>query len=98
MDEETGLFQDECAICYETMCNHDILEPCGHHIHKSCFLMTRSNLCPICRQVVKKPKPNVEYLMYKRPEIPPAQLAGIFSLICFTYLVLIIIGEYRDGH
>lgn len=98
MDEEIGLLEEECAICYETMCEGDLLEPCGHHIHKTCFLKTRSNLCPICRQIVNKPKPNVKYLLYQREEIPPVQLAGICACICFTYLMLIIIGEYKDVH
>ena len=96
MDEESNLLNDEeCAICYETMCHHDVLKPCGHHIHTACFLMTHSNRCPICRQIVRKPKPNVEYLLYKHLDIPPAQLAGVFSLVCITYLLLIIIGEYK---
>jgi hypothetical protein len=98
MDEEIGLLDEECAICYETMCEYDLLEPCGHRIHTRCFLMTRSNQCPICRQVVRKPKPNVKYLLYQRENIPPVQLACIFAFICFTYLVLIIIGEYKDAH
>lgn len=95
-EEHISLLEEECAICYETMCNHDVLEPCGHHIHKTCFLMTRSDLCPMCRQVVKNPKPNVRsnnvmYLMYQHEQIPLGHFIGILVFMCYTYLILIII-------
>lgn len=90
---------NECAICYENIDNlEDVLEPCRHHIHKDCFFKTKSNLCPICRQIVIKPIPNVsfsEQFAMLRDENPITinQIVCITWCICLFYTVLIIIEK-----
>lgn len=99
-DEVSVLLEyDECAICYENIYNsEDILEPCRHLIHKTCFLKTKSNLCPICRQNVVKPVPNItfsEQFRRMRDEEPITinEVAGITFCICIFYTLLVIIGK-----
>jgi Prokaryotic RING finger family 4 len=100
-DCEYTVYNDECecAICYENVCHkEDVLEPCGHYIHKNCFLKTKSNLCPICRQIVIKPIPNItltEQFLIMRDENPITinQVACITSCICLFYTILIIIEK-----
>lgn len=95
MDEESGTIE-ECAICYEPVCNDvDVLKPCGHYIHKHCFLMTESNLCPICRRVVENPIPNVIILSYNEEYISLKHYGYLIIILCFTYLLLNIINEYK---
>ena len=93
MEEEPIL--NECAICYESVHSHDILEPCKHYIHKKCFLLTQSNTCPLCRQIVYNPTPNI-YLNYTyftlEPNEPPLtciQIWEIIIYICVFYIVII---------
>ncbi|KMZ56086.1 hypothetical protein ZOSMA_99G00160 [Zostera marina] len=47
---------DDCPICLEEYCveNPRIFTKCEHHFHFSCVLewMERSDVCPICDQVV----------------------------------------------
>lgn len=91
--------EEECAICYENVYHsEDVLEPCHHYIHKNCFLKTKSNLCPICRQVVVKPIPNVSLsdqfaIMREENPITINQVACITCCICLFYTMLIIIGK-----
>lgn len=99
MDEEitTPLMDNECVICYETMCTRDVLYPCRHHIHTECFLKTRTNLCPLCRQVVEIPKPNYQpNFNYIHPNIlvhfPTKQFIYIFIGVSIFYTVFIIMS------
>lgn len=95
MDVESQLMLDqECPICYYAITNNDRLEPCGHLIHSSCFLMTKNQLCPICRQVVKNP-------MYTPPHdldyyIPPVSHEIVIALasVCTLYFLLVILYHH----
>lgn len=99
MDEEITipLIDNECVICYETMCTRDVLYPCKHHIHTECFLKTRTNLCPLCRQVVEKPKPNYQPNFNYIPtntlvHFPTRQFVYIFMSVCVFYSFFIIMS------
>jgi Ring finger domain len=96
-EERLSLFQDnECAICYESLCDRDILQPCRHRIHKHCFLQTHSNRCPICRQIVKKPRHEYYYYSTDHYLISSTQLAVIFAGICLFYIFIVVMMEWRD--
>jgi hypothetical protein len=93
------LIDNECVICYETMCTRDVLYPCRHHIHTECFLKTRTNLCPLCRQVVENPEPNYQpnYNYDYIPanalvNFPMKQFVYIFIGICIMYSLVIIMS------
>jgi hypothetical protein len=91
INEESQLTHDgdiECAICYEIVCETDVLEPCGHRIHVDCFWKSKSYLCPICRQVVKKPKPNTEERVKHRMKMPAIYIASVCIGLCMLYLVV----------
>jgi Ring finger domain len=89
MEEKIDLISDdECIVCYETLCDQDILEPCRHHVHRHCFLKTESNLCPVCRQVVKKPKPKT--YSHKMPpcnQIVPFMCVQVVLIVAASSLV-----------
>jgi hypothetical protein len=53
--DETIPINDECVICYNSITNNDYIEPCKHPVHHQCFLMTKKNICPVCRQIVTCP-------------------------------------------
>lgn len=91
ISEESQSMHDgdiECAICYEIVCESDVLEPCGHRIHIDCFWKSKSNLCPICRQVVKIPKPNTEMKMKPKIKMPVIYITSVFVGLCVLYLVV----------
>jgi len=107
MDEETTaitipLLDNECAICYETMCTRDVLYPCKHHIHTTCFLKTKSRLCPLCRQVVKNPKPNCRRVREGEGvsvHFDTKQFICILGSVCGFYtgfIILSLMSHYND--
>jgi hypothetical protein len=53
--DETIPINNECVICYDSITNNEYIEPCKHPVHHQCFLMTKTNICPICRQNVTCP-------------------------------------------
>lgn len=53
--DETIPINDECVICYDAITNKEYIEPCKHPVHHQCFLMTKTNTCPVCRQLVTCP-------------------------------------------
>ena len=93
MDEQLQLLSDEeCAICYDAITKHDVLEPCGHKIHASCFLLSQSELCPICRQIVENPLYIPREMFYNQP--PPLYITWATVLIVIFYLVLFVIYHH----
>lgn len=47
---------EECFICTDALGDKDNLLSCGHWMHRSCFLKTNKDTCPICRKKVKLSK------------------------------------------
>lgn len=93
MSEQLQLLtDDECAICYDAISRHDVLEPCGHKIHSTCFLMSHSELCPICRQVVENPLYIPNELPYVNP--PPFYITWVVIFIVIFYLFLFFIHHH----
>jgi hypothetical protein len=91
--ESQSLLDQECPICYDAITKRDILEPCGHQIHASCFLMSKSELCPICRQVVEIPlSDEIEY------HIPPVQPYITFGTIIVVVSYLFLFMMYNHLH
>ena len=87
---------DECVICYEDVCEHDVLEPCRHRMHRQCFLRTTNNLCPVCRQMVKVPKmPKKPVSTIERNLITTIQMVAIIIMLCCFYVTLTIIKNWK---
>jgi hypothetical protein len=95
--ESHSLLEQECPICYYAISNEEILEPCGHQIHSSCFLMSKSELCPICRQIVEKPLyiplQGIEYYY-----VPPVSKNITLALVMVVVMYLFIFILYNHLH
>jgi len=94
--ESQSLLDQECPICYYSITNDEILEPCGHQIHSSCFLMSKSELCPICRQIVEKPlyiPLEMEYYY-----VPPVSKNITLALVVVVTLYLFLFMLYNHFH
>lgn len=44
---------EDCLICTEELGDKDNLLSCGHWMHRSCFIKTHKETCPVCRKKVK---------------------------------------------
>lgn len=84
MNEEIIPINDECVICYDSITNNEYIEPCKHPVHHQCFLMAKTNLCPICRQLVTSP-----LFKYKCDEHDKFLRLHNNSLIFFTISVYV---------
>ncbi len=84
---------DECVICYEPVCEHDVLEPCRHRMHRHCFLKTENDLCPVCRQRVKIPPKPISRT--ERNFITTIQFVAIVITLCCFYATLAIIKSWK---
>lgn len=51
---------DDCFICTELLGDKDNLLSCGHWMHRSCFIKTNKETCPVCRKKVKLTKKEKE--------------------------------------
>ncbi len=94
-EERLHLFhENECAICYETLCDRDILKPCRHRIHKHCFLQTNSNRCPICRQIVRKPRREYYHYLPDNSPMTHTQFVAVFVSICMFYIFIVLMHAW----
>jgi len=92
--ESQSLLDQECPICYYAITKEEILEPCEHQIHSSCFLMSKSNLCPICRQVVEKPL----YIPFEYYYVPPVSKNITLALVMVVTIYLFLFILYNHLH
>lgn len=93
--ESQSLLGQECPICYDAITNNETLEPCGHKIHSACFLMSHSELCPVCRQIVESPlyiPREIEYYT------PPLSKNITLALVLIVTIYLFIFMLYHHLH
>lgn len=95
--ESQSLLDQECPICYYAITNNETLEPCGHKIHSTCFLMSKSELCPICRQVVENPLYIPQEVEYNVPPVSPQITIALIS-VCTIYLLIFMLYHHLHPH
>lgn len=85
IEEETIQLYDECAICYNSITDKRHIEPCKHPVHINCFLMTKKDTCPMCRQIVTYPRIlRDDYKLAQRIQ------TSILVLILWCYILTIL--------
>lgn len=84
MIEESSIqLYDECVICYNSIMEKRHIEPCKHPVHINCFLMTKKDTCPICRQNVTYPKiPMNDYKLIQQIQIT------VIVLVLWLYIFI----------
>lgn len=76
-DELPSNIDTDCPICFEPinvnedvngMPNCVICSECGHRFHRICYDKTKTNICPICREVntMRNCKSNLGYSYVER--------------------------------
>lgn len=81
-EEEIIPLYDECVICYYSIMEQRYIEPCKHPVHINCFLLTKKDTCPICRQNVTYPRiPKDDYKLIQRIQIT------VILLVLWAYIL-----------
>jgi len=92
MNEEIIPLYDECVICYDSILQQEYIEPCKHPVHIDCFLLTRKNTCPMCRQLVTSPRVFVtDYKLLKKMQY------AFLSVCVSVYVVFVLWYYYTNG-
>lgn len=92
MNEEIIPLYDDCVICYDSIIEQDYIEPCKHPVHIDCFLLTRKNTCPMCRQLVTHPRVFVtDYKLLKKVQY------AFLSVCVSVYIVFVLWYYYTNG-
>jgi hypothetical protein len=84
MNEEENIpLYDECVICYYSIIDKHHIEPCKHPVHINCFLKTKKDTCPMCRQLVTYPKiAREDYKLVRQIQV------AVIIIVLWVYILI----------